>query len=190
MSEELVMGSKHIKRRLLTYEKPWIRQNPKPPKTRSFAGESFSSANYQGVLKLQHCDQCHSVNYPPRELCGNCLSDKIVWRDTPNDGVILSASALHHSQWEFFKRKIQIAPWPIATVEVAGQCMFVHLALDTFAGIENAENLAEGLPKGTPVKVFTQSDATYKSVLIAVSADTGVEQVSQRVAIVEKLGLR
>ena len=184
------MGSKHIKRRILNYEKPWIRQNPKPPKARTLMGESFSAANYQGVLKLQHCDECHTVNYPPRELCQSCLSDKMIWRDTPNDGVILSTSELHHSQWEFFKRKIQDAPWPIATVQVAGQVMFVHLAVSTFDGIDKAPSLAEALPKGTAVKVFTQSDATYKSVLIAVSADTPVEQVSQRVAIIEELGLR
>jgi uncharacterized OB-fold protein len=188
------MGSKHIKRRLLTYEKPWIRQNPKPPKARTLIGESFSAANYQGVLKLQHCDECQTVNYPPRELCHSCLSEKMVWRATPNDGVILSTSELHHSQWEFFKRKIKDAPWPIATVQVAGQCMFVHLAVSTFAeafeGLGNSPSLAQALPKGTPVKVFTQSDTALRSVLIAVSADTPVEQVSQRVAIMEKVGLR
>jgi len=184
------MGSKHIKRRLLTYEKPWIRQNPKPPKARTLIGESFSAANYQGVLKLQHCDECHTVNYPSRERCLNCLGDKLLWRDTPNEGIILSTSELHHSQWEFFKRKINNAPWPIATVQVAGQCMFVHLAAYTFQGVENAASLAEALPKGSPIKVFTQSDATYKSVLVAVSTDTDVRQVSQRVAIIEKLGLR
>lgn len=185
------MGSKHIKRRLLNYEKPWIRKHPKPPKVRTLIGESFSAANYAGVLKLQHCAECETVNYPPRERCQNCLSDAMVWQETGNQGIILSTSMLYHSQWEFFKRKINAAPWPIATVQVAGQCLFTHLALHTFAANEaSAKDSAQPLPKGTPVKVFTQSDATYKSVLIAVCANTDVDLISQRVAIVEQLGLR
>ena len=118
------MGSKHIKRRVLNYEKPWIRQNPKPPKTRTLLGAAFSSANYQGVLKLQHCDDCQTVNYPPREVCRHCLSDHLVWRDTAPEGEILSVSELFHSQWEFFKRKIEVAPWPIAV-------SYTHLTLPT-----------------------------------------------------------
>ena len=184
------MGSKHIKRRILTYEKPWIRQNPKPPKTRTLKGESFSSANYNGILKLQHCEACGAVNYPSRELCRRCLSDDIRWRETPPEGKILSTSELFHSQWEFFKRKIEKAPWPIATVEIAEQVMFVHLAAHTFSQVESGQSLAQALPSGTAVKVFTQSDATYKSVLIGVAVDTDISTVGKRVAIVEQLGLR
>ena len=72
--------------------------------------------------------------------------------------------------------------------------MFVHLAVSTFAGafegLGESPSLAQALPKGTPVKVFSQSDAALRSVLIAVSADIPVEKVSQRVAIMEKVGLR
>ena len=184
------MGSKSVKRRRLNFEKPWIRKNPRPPKARTLIGESFSTANYQGVLKLQHCDECHAISYPSRERCRACLSDKLVWRDTPNEGVILGVSELHHSQWEFFKRKTKQAPWPIATVLVAGQRLFTHLAAHTFDKLPKGVGLADTLPSGTAIKVFTQSDASYKSVLITVSVHTDVEQVCQRVAIVEQLGLR
>jgi len=184
------MGSKHIKRRVLNYEKPWIRKSPKPPKVRTLMGESFSAANYQGILKLQHCEECDSVNYPPRERCFNCLSDELIWRETDPDGVILSTTELHHSQWEYFKRKIGQQPWAMASVLLAGQKLFVHLAMHTFEGGNEYKSLAELLPKGTSVKVFTQSDVTYKSVLIAVSANKQMDTVAQRVRIVEKMGLR
>lgn len=184
------MGSKHIKRRILNYEKPWVRNNPKPPKTRTLLGAAFSSANYQGVLKLQHCQDCSEVNYPPRELCKNCLSDNMIWLETAPEGVILGVSELHHSQWEFFKRKIEKAPWPIVTVEVAGEVLFAHLAVHTFTELDNSIPLAEALPSGTQIKVFTQSDSTYQSVLIAVSGAADVDKVAQRVAIVHELGLR
>jgi len=184
------MGSKHIKRRLLTYEKPWIRRNPKPPKTRSLLGAAFSNANYQGILKLQHCEACNTINYPPRELCYRCLSDQLKWRETSPEGQILSVSELHHSQWEFFKRKIEKAPWPIATIEVAGQVMFAHLAVHTFAESDADVPVTEVISSGTPVKAFTVSDSTLNSVLIAVSKDTDVSQISQRIRLVEELGLR
>jgi len=184
------VGSKHIKRRVLTYEKPWIRENPKPPKTRTLLGMAFSAANYQGVLKLQHCEDCESINYPPREVCRHCLRDQLVWRDTPPDGTILSVSELFHSQWEFYKRKIETAPWPIVTVKVAGEVMFAHLAQYTFTELDKSLPLAEALPSGTPIKVFTASDSTFNSVLIAVSTDTDVSTVAQRVAIVDELGIR
>lgn len=190
------MGSKDIKHRRLTFEKPWIRKRPRPPKSRTLIGESFSSANYNGVLFLQHCEECATINYPPRQRCLNCLGDELIWRETDCHGEILSITELFHSQWEFFKRKISDKPWPIATVQVADRQMFAHLALHTFTGVtgsvglERTASLTEALPKGTPIKVFTQADSSYKSVLIAVSADTPVEQVSQRVEIIDTLGLR
>ena len=184
------MGSKHIKRRVLTYEKPWIRQNPKPPKTRTLLGASFSAANFQGVLKLQHCQACSEINYPPRELCKRCLSDQMRWTDTNPEGVILSVSELFHSQWEFFKRKIAHAPWPIVTVEVAGQVLFAHLAVQSFADIEQSICVAEALPSGTSIEVFTATDSTYQSVLIAVAKGTDIDTVAARMAIVKQLGLR
>lgn len=184
------MGSKHIKRRALNYEKPWIRQNPKPPKNRTLLGESFSNANYHELLKLQHCQQCAAVNYPPRAVCRHCLSDKLLWQETPPEGIILSTSELHHSQWEFFKRKIEQGAWPIATVQLAGQVMFTHLALATFSNLHEHTCLAEALPTGTPIKVIAQSDSTYKSVLITVSIDADISSVDKRIEIVEQVGLR
>jgi len=184
------MGSKHIKRRILNYEKPWIRQNPKPPKSRTLKGESFSNANYDEVLKLQHCQTCHAINYPPRELCRSCLSSDLLWRETAPEGMILSTSELHHSQWEFFKRKIEHAPWPIATVQLGGQVMFAHLALDTFAVAQQGASLAARIPTGTAVKIIAQSDSSYKSVLIAVAAGTDISSVNKRMKIVEQVGLR
>jgi len=159
-------------------------------KTRTLLGMAFSNANYQGVLTLQHCEQCQTINYPPREVCRNCLSDRLVWRDTAPEGEILSVSELFHSQWEFFKRKIEKAPWPIVTVKVAGEVMFAHLARNTFATLDKGVALADALPSGTPIKVFTASDSTLNSVLVAVSADTNVSEVAQRVSIVNKLGIR
>ena len=99
-------------------------------------------------------------------------------------------SELHHSQWEFFKRKIEKAPWPIATIQLAEQVLFAHLVKHTFADFDPKKILAEELPLGTPVKVFTASDSTYNSVLIAVSRQTEIDTIAKRIEIVDELGLR
>ena len=175
------MGSKKVKRRLMLAARPSLRKHPRPPKARTLMGESFSMANFGGVLLLQHCQECGLINYPSRERCRSCLSDDFRWRQTDTSGEIVSYTQIHISQWEFFKRKVKDGPWPIASVKLAGQILFAHLALDTFGGGD--------LVLGTKVKVFTQSDTAKKSVLIAVSEQTDITTASQRKAIAVAIGI-
>ena len=194
------MGSKKVKRRLLLAARPSLRKHPRPPKARTLMGESFSMANFASALVLQHCQECHTINYPSRERCRNCLSDDFRWRQTDSAGEIVSCSQINVSQWEFFKRKVKDAPWPIASVRVAGQILFTHLAIDTFSELAKSKQANTGeqprsnenpylLAPGTLVNVFSQSDTAKKSVLIAVSADTDISLASQRKAIAINLGI-
>ena len=48
-------------------------------------------------LMLQCCSQCRHVNYPARELCGNCLADSLQWQRVDNTGTVLSIAQLHYS---------------------------------------------------------------------------------------------
>lgn len=51
-----------------------------------------------GRLALQCCADCGSVQYPPRELCVACLSDRLEWRVSDREaGEVLSTTTLHHS---------------------------------------------------------------------------------------------
>jgi uncharacterized OB-fold protein len=51
-----------------------------------------------GKLALQRCTACGTMQYPPRELCANCLADTLEWRvsdDAP--GEVMANTVLHHS---------------------------------------------------------------------------------------------
>ena len=196
------MGSKKVKRRLLLAARPSLRKHPRPPKARTLMGESFSIANFASPLVMQHCQDCGTVNYPSRERCSTCLSDSFRWRQTDTSGEIVSCTQINVSQWEFFKRKVKDAPWPIASVKLADQILFTHLAIDTFSQLTDRRQIEdmEGkhsmnkenpylLAPGTKVKVFSQSDTGTKSVLITVSEDTDISQANQRKAIAVDMGI-
>ena len=193
------MGSKKVKRRLLLASRPSLRKHPRPPKARTLMGESFSIANFSSALVLQHCQDCGAVNYPSRERCSSCLSDSFRWRQSDPSGEIVSCTQINVSQWEFFKRKVKDAPWPIASVKLADQILFTHLAINTFSELSKPEHIDDMdnmstknpylLAPGTKVKVFSQSDTGTKSVLITVSEDTDISLASQRKAIAVDMGI-
>lgn len=78
-----------------------------------------------GELVLQRCEHCQSVQYPPREVCGNCLSDRCRWESQPSGGVVLAVSDLHNSLELFFKDQL---PWTLASVQLdCGPVVLVQL---------------------------------------------------------------
>ena len=164
-------------RKRLKLNRPSLRARARPPKHRSAAGSRFSAANLPVALAFQHCTHCGHVQYPPTELCSRCLEDALVYRETAGSGTVLASSALHHSLWEYFKRRVRDRSWPIGSVQLdAGPVVIAHLAEPTLAG-------------GDRVTIFSHSDASQASVLIAVSEYNDVSSGAQRRAVVEGLGL-
>ena len=179
------MSNKHTRRARLKLNRPSLRERARPPKQRTPMGQTFTSANYSGVLVMQHCQQCGVVQYPPREICQNCLGDELIWRETSTAGYILSRIELHHSLWEYFKRRLIDTPWPIATVKLENSTtVFSHLYLASFGEIP-----LEAIRKGTAVQVFSHSDSSLNSVLIAVSAQCDISQIKDRTDIAKTMGL-
>lgn len=169
----------------LKFNRPSLRKLARPPKQRTPLGTDFNAANLPVALSLQHCRDCGSVQYPPREVCGQCLGDRLAWRPTPGTGRLLSRVALHHSLWEYYKRRIVEAPWPVASVRLdSGVVVFAHLALESFAAGNST-----GVAADTPVQVFTHTDCSLNAVMIAVAADTPIASRQQRQAIAAGLGL-
>ncbi len=169
----------------LKHNRPSLRRNARPPKQRSHLGAAFTAANLGCALALQHCRSCERVQYPPRELCQHCLADGLVWREADTAGHIISRLDLHHSLWEYFKRRIAEAPWPVATVRLdCGATVFAHLALPSFGAAS-----AAAVPAGSAVQVFTHTDCSLNSVFIAVSAGTAVATPAQRRELAAALGL-
>jgi len=179
------MSTTPIMRSRLKLNRPSLRKRARPPKQRTPLGTAFNAANLPVALALQHCRDCGCVQYPPRELCSRCLGDALVWRPTSGSGRLVSSIELHHSLWEYFKRRLEEKPWPVASVRLdCGVIVFAHLALETFGADATATLAAD-----TPVQVFTHTDCSLNAVMIAVAASTPIARRSERHAIASGLGL-
>src|SRR5688572_2893841 len=96
-----------------------------PPGSRSRAALGLTAAAALGRFELQACRDCGSVQYPPREACQRCLSQRLEWREQDGAGELLSETRLHHSNDLFFRERL---PWRLGMVRLdAGPTVVVHL---------------------------------------------------------------
>ena len=83
-------------------------------------------------LTLQCCGQCQQVNYPPRELCGNCLADSLQWQRVDNSGIVQSVAQLHYSLEPAYAEHL---PWIVASIKLdCGPVVLAHLQPDIICG--------------------------------------------------------
>ena len=65
---------------------------------RAQAMQPMDQAAASGRLALQRCEACGVRQYPPREICGTCLSDALAWDIVENaSGDLLASASLQHS---------------------------------------------------------------------------------------------
>jgi NAD(P)-dependent dehydrogenase (short-subunit alcohol dehydrogenase family)/uncharacterized OB-fold protein len=96
-----------------------------PPGARSRAALGLTAAASLGRFELQVCGQCGTVQYPPREACHRCLSDKLRWREQSGLGELLSTTTVRLSQDPFFRERV---PWSLGLVRLdAGPTVVAHL---------------------------------------------------------------
>src|SRR5580704_3409384 len=109
------------------------RQNPMlrtrlpllPPGGRSRAALGLTAAATLGRFELQMCAECGAVQYPPREVCHRCLSDRLRWRGQSGLGELLATTTVRHSHDPFFRERV---PWRLGMVRLdAGPTLIVHL---------------------------------------------------------------
>jgi len=87
-------------------------------------------------LALQCCKHCQHINYPARELCGNCLEDALAWQSVSSAGTVQSLSDLHYPLESNFTHQL---PWRIASVKLdVGPVAFAHLQ----PGVRTGERVA------------------------------------------------
>lgn len=105
-----------------------------------------------GTLALQRCVTCGTVQYPPRELCSACLSDRLEWRTADTEaGEVLAATVLHHSHDAALRATLPI-----------------HVGLVRLdPGPTVVCFLTEGCDAGTRVGITAGSDAAGRAVLTA-----------------------
>lgn len=96
-----------------------------PPSTRSATAAGLTAAAEQGQFALQVCSACQAVQYPPRDVCCQCLHDDLPWQPVPNGATVVASSTLHHSNEPYFQEKL---PWRIGTVKLdCGPVAIAHL---------------------------------------------------------------
>lgn len=101
------------------------RQPVLPPVARSRAALGLTAAAALGRFELQVCDACGTVQYPPREMCRECLSENLRWRVQDGAGELLSVTAVHLSQDVYFRER---APWKVGMVRLdCGPTVIAHL---------------------------------------------------------------
>lgn len=86
-----------------------------PPRERSAAAAGLTAAAKAKKFSLQVCTMCQSVQYPPRDVCWNCLNDQLPWLEVNNLATVIAISTLYHSNEEYFQNKV---PWRIGTVKL------------------------------------------------------------------------
>lgn len=179
------MSNPEKMRRQLRLSRPSLRREARPPRLRTAPGEAFSAANLACSLTLRQCMECGDLQYPPQEVCAHCLGGELVWRPCPGDGTLLSAVDLHSSLWEFFRRRLEEGPWATASIRLqAGVTVFAHLHTGSFGA-----NCATDVSLHSAVTVFSHTDCSERSILIAVAAGTPVHSREKRHALAADLGL-
>lgn len=123
-----------------------------PPSARSRYALGLLRGAAQGRFELQECRDCGRIQYPPREVCRNCLSDRLVWKPQAGEGELISETLLRHSLELFFRERV---PWRAGLVRLPGDVTVVaHVHSDV-------------PPAPAKVRVRAHLDRAGQAVLVA-----------------------
>ncbi|MCB1899761.1 SDR family NAD(P)-dependent oxidoreductase [Cognatazoarcus halotolerans] len=104
----------------------------RPPAPRSRAAQGLTRAAAEGVFEMQTCGDCGALQYPPREVCHQCLSERLVWKDADPRGTLIATTVLRHSNDLYFRERL---PWKVGTVKMAaGPSVVAHVHEDCAEG--------------------------------------------------------
>ena len=114
------------------------------------------------TLSLQQCSKCGQVNYPARELCGNCLADALQWRPVKDTGTVQSTTELQYSLEQAYTAHL---PWSIASIQLdCGPIVLTHLV--------------PGIAIGSAVRLTVVQDKQGNHMLLALSRDDTAQQAA------------
>jgi uncharacterized OB-fold protein len=69
-----------------------------------------------GELRVQHCEACDALQFPPRAVCLACRSTALAWTVVPPRGAIHTFTIVHRAPTPAFKARV---PYGIALVDLA-----------------------------------------------------------------------
>jgi NAD(P)-dependent dehydrogenase (short-subunit alcohol dehydrogenase family)/uncharacterized OB-fold protein len=127
-----------------------------PPKARGPLARRLSAAAARGSLELPYCETCGAAQYPLRERCGRCCSEKLAWRAASPMGTLLTLTVIRHSTEPYFQShrpialgSVQLDDGPVALAFLAAGCGAA----------------------GSRVRLLNQLDRAGEAVLVAVAPD-------------------
>ena len=126
-----------------------------PPQGRTATWLPMNEAAKTGRFQLQVCGQCQATQYPPREICRECLSEELNWQERSAQGVVLAFSTVHISVEAYFREH---GPWHIASVQLdGGPVLVTYLDQDC-------------LESGAQVQVLNRLDVSGNAIFISIAA--------------------
>lgn len=128
---------------------------PLPPHARSQTALHLNRIAESGSFSLQVCQECQTVQYPPRDVCSHCLGPQLQWQAVDSTATLVAQSTLYHSNEPYFQAKL---PWHIATAKL--DCGPVAIV-----------NLPSPLPLGQRLQLTLTLDASHSAVLTATPID-------------------
>lgn len=125
-----------------------------PHGQRSRTAHGLTAAAAEGRFRLQVCDDCKTVVYPPRDACPACMGMHLPFKDVDPSGRLVVETTVRISTDPYFRER---TPWRVGTVQLdAGPLVIAHLHGDT--------------REGERVKLSLKIDKSGAAVMIALPA--------------------
>jgi NAD(P)-dependent dehydrogenase (short-subunit alcohol dehydrogenase family)/uncharacterized OB-fold protein len=103
-----------------------------PPEARSRQWHLLTRAAAEGVFGLPVCRDCGTLHYPPRDVCPNCVSERIGFQPCSPAGTLLAATTVSVSNNVYFRER---GPWRTGVVALeAGPSVICHVHGDCAEG--------------------------------------------------------
>ena len=127
-------------------------------------GARLSAALAAGRFELPCCKNCGAVQYPPSEICRQCLSDTIEMSACDPHGTVIASTCIYRSYAADFAT---IGPSTVASIKMnAGPVVFAHVL--------------EALSYGIQVTLVPLVDGVGDGVLGALVADQDIDTLKAR----------
>ncbi|MCH2171305.1 OB-fold domain-containing protein [Myxococcota bacterium] len=91
---------------------------PKPVPVPDRDSQPFWEGVRVGELRVQSCDDCGLLRWPPRDICGGCHAFSWHWRATTGRGTVLSWVVNHQVFSPSFATEV---PYTVVTVAINEQ---------------------------------------------------------------------
>ena len=106
----------------------------------------LAAGKQHATLQLQQCGHCRAVNYPARDLCGECLADQLSWQPQSGLGKLLAVSALHyslepalHSELPITIGSVKLAVGPVVIAYLRQTQLAIGDSVEVSIGRDSAE---------------------------------------------------